>query len=598
MSAIVPQAGANCPSCGRFVGPLEQCSHCGAFVKKRIQLKYLRLACLLLAILGIALLVYAARSTATPTAKINSIGATMNYAYVRIEGTVTRGPLYDPDTQALRFYIADETGEIQATTFRDVTQQLVAQDKIPGAGDKISVEGSVRVRDDYSVFTVLSADKLNLIQPTPTERNMGDIGHADELRYIVVRGDVREIRQPYQGLTIVTLGDASGELDVAVNSDVEKLYGAIVPFALGDTVESKGIVTYFRDAPQLSLRHPKDFEKLATENTAATITRIGELDATRVDQRIQISGLVTRVSKFSQGMRATIADDTGELTLVLWQNVYGQIANAGELTQGAQVTATGKLTRYYGDFEIQPNRADDVKISAPIVQAVQTPPANGSAATEATREPSNFPLPTRVPTAAAIARKNADLTQADMGTMVIVQGKITRAAEFSQGMRLTLDDGSGTIILLLWTDVLAKLTNRELLQQGAVVRVTGKIDVFGDALEIVPAHATDMVLVAAAIVPTVDIRTVASISTNDLDATVLVQGTVADIADFSAGKYVTLRDASGKIRVTLFKNVLTPLQGKFGVGTVISVRGKVNVFHGNLEIVADEIEFGGRVTSQ
>jgi tetratricopeptide (TPR) repeat protein len=46
---------------------------------------------LFLALLGIAVLLYAVRGSPTPTIKIGSIGATMNYGYVRLEGLVTRG---------------------------------------------------------------------------------------------------------------------------------------------------------------------------------------------------------------------------------------------------------------------------------------------------------------------------------------------------------------------------------------------------------------------------------------------------------------------------------------------------------------------------
>ncbi len=586
MNAITHQVGATCPSCGRFVGPLEKCPYCGADIKKRLPLKYLRLACLALAILGVAVLIYAVSGASTPTTKIGNVGATMNHAYVRLEGIITRGPIYDADAQSLRFYISDETGEMQAASFRDVTEVLVAQQKIPTTGDKISVEGTLRVRDDFTSFNVSSADKLQLTPPSPNEITIKEIGYDDELHYVRVRGDVREIRQPYQGLTLVTLGDAAGELDVAVNADLEKLYGALPSFDLGDAVEVQGIVTFFRDSPQLLLRHPRDLKKLAADNTAASTTeKIGALDAARVNQRVQVSGQVTRVSKFSQGVRATIADDSGEITLVLWQDVYGQIPNAGELQKGAQVTVLGKLTQYRGELEIVPNRASDVKISASVVQNIVTPNA------DATAEPTNTPRPTRAPTAAPVARTIASITAADKDARAIITAKIARANQFSYGMRYTLDDGTGRIVLLIWADVLEKIAARADLKAGAQVRVTGQVDVFNDELEIIPERAQDVELVAAAVVPTVTIRNIASISTNDLDQIVLLQATISELKDFSAGKYVTIQDDSGSIRVTVFKNVLTPIQDKLAIGAQVSVRGKVNVFRGNLEIVADEIIF-------
>lgn len=589
--SVSNQNGGTCPSCGRFVGPLEECPYCGAHIKKRLPLKYLRLACLLLAVSGVVVLLYAVSGSATPTTKIGGIGATMNYAYIRVEGLVTRGPIYDADAESIRFYIADDTGEIQAVAFRDVTRQLRAQDKVPATGDKIYVEGTLRIRDDLNSFNIASADKLILSQPASNEIRIKDIGRDDEYHYVRVRGDVREIREPYQGLTLVTLGDASGEVEVAVNADVEKLYGAPEAFQLGDSLEVQGVVTYFRDLPQLLLRNPRDLKRLEVENTAAEVQKIGDLDSARVNRLALVSGQITRVSKFSQGIRAGLADPTGEITLVLWKDVYDGIPNASELRIGAQVTILGKVSEYHGEMEILPHNATDVRIAVQAAQDTETAELKVAPTASGNTRPTTIPSPTRPATAAPAARTVGSITPPDKGARVILTAKITRANNFAQGMRYTLDDGTGNIVMLIWSDVLDKIPIRGDLIAGAEVRVTGKIDAFNDALEVIPARADDVELVAAAVVPTVTIRTIDSISTADLDRTVFVQGTISEISNFSAGKYVMLRDESGTIRVTVFRNVLAAIQDRLAIGETISVRGKVNLYRGDLELVADEIGF-------
>jgi DNA/RNA endonuclease YhcR with UshA esterase domain len=585
MTVSTHQPGATCPSCGRFVGPIEKCPYCGAAIKKRIPIGYLRIACLILAVLGVAILVYAASGTATPLTKIGDIGATMNYAYVRLNGTVTRGPLYDPDAQSIRFYVADDTGEIQAGAFRDVTQELLAAGKIPTVGDKITMEGTLRVRDDFTSFNLATADKVQLIPPTANEIKVNEIGYDDEYQAVVVRGDVRDIRQPYQGLMLVTLGDASGEVDMAFSSDVEKLYGALPSFALGDSVQVQGVVTYFRDTPQILLRHPRDFQKLDADNTAATTIPIGAIDAARVNQRVQVEGHVTRVTKFSQGVRVTLADDSGAITLVLWQDLVDQIPNAAELQNGAQLHVLGKVSQYRGEFEIVPQRASDVKITAAVTQV------NATALPSATLPdaPTATPRPTREATAAPAQRTIASLSSADKDALVVLTGAITRANPFSKGMRYTLDDTTGKITLLIWSDVLEQMAIRDELKVGAQVRVTGKMDVFNDTLEIIPANAGDVELLAAAQVPQIETRAIGTIAASDVDQIVQVRGTITDLADFSKGKYVTLQDDSGKIQITVFSDVLAPVQDKLALGATASARGKVNLFRGKLEIVADEL---------
>ncbi|MCC7165830.1 MAG: exodeoxyribonuclease VII large subunit [Anaerolineae bacterium] len=585
MSAIPHQSGAECPSCGRFVGPLEKCPFCGANVRKRLPLKYLRLACLVLALAGIAILLYAVSGASTPTAKIGNVGATMNYAYVKIKGTVVRGPIYDVEQQSLRFYVADDTGEIQASAFREVTEALVAANRVPKVGDAITVEGTLRVRDDFTALNAASADKLQLTPPTFSDRALSEIDTHDEFAAVRVRGDVREIRTPYAGLTLVTLGDAERELDVAITGDTETLYGALPAPALGDVVEAQGIVTNFRDSPQLVLRHPDDFRKLEIENTAAMTTEIGALDAARVNQRVRVAGQVVKVSEFSQGVRVTIEDATGEIILLLWRDILAQIVNPADLKAGAQVEVVGKVAEYRGAMELVPDRGEDVQIIPLVAQAAAT------ALPGSTVEPTSTPQPTRAPTPVPVVVEIGSLTENDVEKRVIVTGKIARASKFSQGMRYTLDDSTGTILLILWTNVLETVDARAQMLPGATVRVTGAVKVFDKQLEVIPDFGGEVELLAPAPVVIAPVRPIDSITTDDLDATIQVEGIVTELTPFSAGKYATVTDASGTIRVTVFDNVLDDIETQLNVGAAVTVEGKVNVFRGNLEIVASDVTF-------
>lgn len=603
MSATVHQTGATCPSCGRFVGPLEKCPFCGADVKKRLPLKYLRLAALVLAILGMAILLYAVSGMATPMVKIGRVGATMNYAYVRLEGTVTGGPLYDPDEQTLRFYIGDETGEILALSFRATTRQLIEQNKIPRVGDKISVEGTLRVRDDLTSFNLASADKLALAHSQAQALAIAEIGQDDEFRAIIIRGDVREIRKPYEGLTLVTVGDATGEVDVAITADVEKLYGPVPELNLGDSVEVQGAVTFFRDTPQLLLAHPQELRKLALNEAPATTLTLAQVDASRVGERVNVQGQVMRVGKFSQGVRVTLDDGSGQITVVLWQDLLDEIPNADALKKGAQMQVLGKVSQYRGELEIIPTRASDVAIVTVVAQAETKPIASPSRPSDATAQatqtitssvsPTLLPTATQTRTPASVApeRSIGSVSIADKGKRVVVNGEITHASAFSRGMRYLLDDGTGKITLLIWSEVLEQIPFRAALIQGARVRVTGKVDVFNDTLEVIPDRAEEVELVATSALPTAAPRIIASITVEDIDKVVLLRGHIVELADFSSGKYITVQDDSGKIRVTVFSNVLKPIAERLQVGAQIAVRGRVNVFRGQLEVIADEISF-------
>ncbi|MCI0475388.1 MAG: OB-fold nucleic acid binding domain-containing protein, partial [Anaerolineales bacterium] len=242
---------------------------------------------------------------------------------------------------------------------------------------------------------------------------------------------------------------------------------------------------------------------------------------------------------------------------------------------------------YRGEFEIVPQRASDVQISASVAENIATPPP-GATVSNSAPEPTNTPRPTREPTAAPVTRTIGSMTQADKDARVVVTGTIARASSFSQGMRFTLDDGTGKITVLIWKDVVDALAIRDDLKQGAQIRVTGKVDVYNDELEVIPARASDVELLAAAPAPSVELRAIGSLSSDDLDKVVSVRGTIAEISDFSKGKYVTLQDDSGKIQITVFNDVLQSVRDKLAIGAIATVRGKVNLFRGKMEIVAEE----------
>jgi DNA/RNA endonuclease YhcR with UshA esterase domain len=438
---------------------------------------------LVLALAGVGILLYAVRGTATPTAKIGEIGATMNFAYLRIQGTITRGPIYDADAQSLRFYVADDTGEIQVAAFRDVTAELIAG-QVPAIGDRITADGTLRVRDDFTSFNLSSAETVRLSPPPLAMVKLGELARSDEMRFVRVQGNVREIREPYRGLTLYTLGDDRGELDVAVYQDIETLYGPVVAVGAGDTLEVQGVVTVYRDTPQIALRHPNDLRRLASAEDAAATSHIADLDMTRLNQRVQLSGQLWRVSDFSQGIRALLTDGTGEITVILWDNVLDEIPRASELADGARITLLGRVSEYRGELELLPERGSDVRLVALAAENRLTPTPPPSR----TPGPTNTPRPTRQPTTLAL-------------------------------------------------------------------------------------------------------RTAASVTTDDLDQNIRLAGSIVEIRDFSAGQYITLQDSTGTLRVVLFENVLLPIRDSVTPGARLTVHGRVNLFAGKLEVVADSVTF-------
>src|SRR5512135_412962 len=115
-----------CPSCGRDPGPNDICPHCGADLKHRLRIRNFGFASIVVAILGLIVLWIFAAHAPIAQVKIRDVESSFNYAYVQIDGIVTRGPNYNPDSKSLTFFVRDDTGELMVSAFRATADDLIA----------------------------------------------------------------------------------------------------------------------------------------------------------------------------------------------------------------------------------------------------------------------------------------------------------------------------------------------------------------------------------------------------------------------------------------------------------------------------------------
>jgi DNA/RNA endonuclease YhcR with UshA esterase domain len=481
---------ATCSSCGHYVGPTDAdtCPHCGARLAGRMTIRALQIGALALAALGLGLLWWFATHSPVPTLKIGQAQSTMNFAYARVQGQVTRAPSYDPESGYLGFWIADETGEMLVSSYRATTQALMDAGRAPFIGDRVTVEGTLRIRQDSTSLTLNSADALRVQRPQPVAMDIGKIDATSALRVVTIRGQVRAVRSPYKGLTLVTLRDVTGEMDVAAPE------AQVSP---GQSAEATGSVTLYRDTPQVTLARADALRVLAEPTLITSPARIGQL-AERAGQWASVHGSVVKVDPFSAGVKFTLDDGTGRADVVLWRDLYDVISPTLELAEGAQVSVQGEVSLYRGAVEVVPELPADVTLvaAAPAPTVAPTPAAPQPTAIAATAfptpQPTVTPRPTPKPTLAVAVVTLGQLTPADKGKLCSARGKITAVIPFSRGMKYRLDDGTGKVILLLWQEVLDKAPDLARLTKGAQVSVTGTVDFFDGDIEIVPRWWTDV----------------------------------------------------------------------------------------------------------
>jgi DNA/RNA endonuclease YhcR with UshA esterase domain len=516
-------------------------------------IRTIKIAAVGVAVVGLLFLWFLAIRAESPLVPIGQVGAAMNLAYVRLEGRVIRGPSFDPDSHALAFWLADDTGEIYVAAYRHEAEELMVLERVPALGDRVSLVGTLRIREDFVSLTINAADQVTVTKPEPSDRSVAEIDLYSELERVRLRGQVRDIRSPYEGLTLIGLRDATGAIEVAVPEETLALTGDLVTPLPGQTVEVEGTVTFYKETPQLTLTNVADLTPLAEAADVAPIRLISEIGADAVGDWVGMQGFVTRVAPFSAGVKLTLDDGSGEVAVLLWQDLYDELAPTAVLEEGTALTVYGQVAEYRGQLELIPELPIDLQLVA--IPGLPEPRAIGS------------------------------LSGEDVGRHAQLAGTLGEPGPFSAGVKFTLDDGTGCIILLLWQRTYEEIAATQALKAGTEVTVIGEVAEYRDTLEIIPRRAADVTVTGYTPLPTPEPLLLAQLTGSDVDQTVTVIGVLGDAQPFSAGVKFTLDDGSGEIVLLLWQDVYDALNGRLAAGARVQVRGQIAEYRGDLEII-------------
>src|SRR4029077_369543 len=109
------------------------------------------------------------------------------------------------------------TGEMLVSAFQNETAALVKAGRVPAVCDQVTVQGTLRVRADFTELTLNVVETLKLERPTPVALMIGAINSALALQPVEVTARVVGTRAPYAGLTLITLQDATGAIEAALD---------------------------------------------------------------------------------------------------------------------------------------------------------------------------------------------------------------------------------------------------------------------------------------------------------------------------------------------------------------------------------------------
>ena len=565
-----------CPSCGKFVGAYEKCPYCGATLKKRMALAIFKRGCLVMSVVGLIALWYAAVKLEPKLITIGEIGPTYNKGIFRVEGVVDKVKINPDAFFKVQFWVDDGTGKLKVQT--GDLEKLERMDKVPNVGDEVEAMGEVSLSAQFGTGMNLKAPgRMKVIRKEVQTIKIGDIDDEDVGQMYALHGEVVSVGEYPYG-TLIVLGDETGFHEITISSyQLEQLPNAEAVMTPGTELDIVVLVGSYRDALQIKPRAPKDVQ-VSGEDTIETSkipkkmakkgyekADIGSLKASDKGKKVQVKGKISGVKKFNKMTKITLTDGTGSVDVTLWDSQFADYPNrASVLREGSEVIVFGKVDEYQGTVQLKPGDKSDLepvkkaappkkkeekkleapkpaapKPTAPTKPEPTKPPAAKPAPTKAetkpepTKPPAAKPTPAQTeakveptkaaeppatkpeateteapakkeePKAAAPKKpsitftplKIGEITMEQDGTFVEIKGEVAGSSEFSKGLKLQVKDDSGTIDVVLWTNLLEKLTDKDnLTKDGAKLSVKGKVGSFREEMQLTPKYPNQIKL--------------------------------------------------------------------------------------------------------
>jgi len=473
-----------CESCGRFVGALTRCPHCGARVEKRISVRACRYAAVLLATVGLFLLYLMAINKEIQVIKIDAITPMMNFAYVRIVGDVVSDPrIFEKAgrVDSLRFNVSDGTGEILVQAYRAIAKNLIAEGKVPRLGDSVDIIGSLSVSQDRMVLRLQSDQQLTIEHIELPLTPIGALSASTD-RAVLIEGLITRVIEPRPNSRApwkIMVQDNTGEVEV---SFWESIYADILGKAqieAGMPVRIRGSVSSYKNKISLSLASALDIEfpKALTGGKDIEFSTPVEIESIMLDevtkdrngQQVETEGQVVDVrspSKETAPWHVVLEDGDARVTLVYWDKVASFLKDR-QPQKGDRLQVRGEVSTYKDSIQLKVARADHMRI------------LNRTAHTERTPMPEGKEI--------RIGRIN----EAMKGAICMVKGVLGDFRPIKGGVVYRLKDDTSQIDVVLW-DRNMPPTIRETFKPGQKVQVTGKVGDYKGNLQLVPRQEKDI----------------------------------------------------------------------------------------------------------
>lgn len=390
--AVSPEEGRGaCPSCGYYVGVGPTCVRCGARIERRIEIRLIRVGSIVGSFIGIVALWFAAYYKQPQQVRVDAVTEMMNGALVKISGKVSS---YDENHEknTLRMKIDDGTGEISVSAFNKLSNfKRVLGDNMPALGDEVDVVGTLNVTQKFGTSMFLSVpDRVKLIKKYEmraahigelTKQNVGDVVrlHAHVASY--------ETRSTRSGAVLhaIVLDDGTGTLDMTIfdaamakiPDETKKMLtesGRELEMAVkigeyrgklqADLVDAGGVKNIGAasasapSAPAVSTAHAeaKPQEPAKPERSyrpSKGHKKISELSESDAGTVYDFDAEIISVDSRGKGTLVGINDGSGDLKMMIWNDLSGVISGFDQLKVGAKLSGSFVVDDFRGHLQLK-----------------------------------------------------------------------------------------------------------------------------------------------------------------------------------------------------------------------------------------------------
>lgn len=226
-----------------------------------------------LTILGILLLSALGRIYGRPEVMVADLGRKANFAQVQLCGRVSDAPRFHPadlesgkGSSSFEFELDDDTGIIRVRCYEETYEELLARNKIPGFGDRVTLIGNFQYRAKRQ-FVILGAEEDLQIerekpdQATAIQAAIGTRGPGYDVgQRIRITGRVAD--QSSESFDLVwRLEDPSGfSIPIRVSRDLLNAFGTDAASGLFQRLQPSQFVTCYGTLRMSKSRNAKELE--------------------------------------------------------------------------------------------------------------------------------------------------------------------------------------------------------------------------------------------------------------------------------------------------------------------------------------------------